>query len=164
MDAFNRGTPPADPQGNCYLPNYLPSMPPEGYQNGLYQPGEGALGMPMGGQGYDMMFPEGLPMGQQPELQSPQLPRPMQAPYPGTQPAPPKDAEQVKEPSKTKPKRRSKNDVNGRDFRCGCGKTYLSYPALYTHIKTKHNGQSPPGTPMFQSSRGRGRPRKVGLD
>jgi len=35
-----------------------------------------------------------------------------------------------------KGKRRSKNDVEGRDFKCNyCVKTYLSYPALYTHIK-----------------------------
>lgn len=31
-------------------------------------------------------------------------------------------------------KRRSKNDVDGRDYMCRyCDKTYLSYPALYTH-------------------------------
>jgi len=36
---------------------------------------------------------------------------------------------------KNKSKRRSKNDDQGRDFVCGCGKKYLSYPALYTHIK-----------------------------
>ena len=47
---------------------------------------------------------------------------------------------------KAKHKRRSKNDNHGRDFRCGCGKRYLSYPALYTHIKTKHDGQTPKGT------------------
>ena len=34
--------------------------------------------------------------------------------------------------------RRSRKDEEGRDFQCGCGKRYLSYPALYTHIKTKH--------------------------
>ena len=31
--------------------------------------------------------------------------------------------------------KRSKKDKSGRDFACGCGKKYLSYPALYTHIK-----------------------------
>lgn len=35
-----------------------------------------------------------------------------------------------------------------------CGKSYLSYPALYTHIKTKHN------TTGQVSTRGRGRPKK----
>ena len=34
--------------------------------------------------------------------------------------------------------RRSRKDEQGRDYVCGCGKKYLSYPALYTHIKTKH--------------------------
>jgi hypothetical protein len=65
-------------------------------------------------------------------------------------------------PPGTKQKRRSKNDSNGRDYVCGCGKTYLSYPALYTHIKTKHNGKTPDGTNanQVQNGRGRGRPRK----
>ena len=40
---------------------------------------------------------------------------------------------------KKKQKRRSKNDVHGRDYKCTfCDKTYLSYPALYTHMKNKH--------------------------
>ena len=42
--------------------------------------------------------------------------------------------------------RRSRKDEQGRDYVCGCGKRYLSYPALYTHIKTKHQGQQPQGT------------------
>jgi hypothetical protein len=25
-----------------------------------------------------------------------------------------------------------------RDFSCKCGKTYMSYPATYTHVKNKH--------------------------
>ena len=37
-------------------------------------------------------------------------------------------------------RRRSKNDVDGRDHKCKyCDKTYLSYPALYTHTKQKHS-------------------------
>lgn len=48
--------------------------------------------------------------------------------------------------SATKNKRRSKKDKIGRNFLCGCGKQYLSYPALYTHIKTKHSSVEPPGT------------------
>lgn len=33
-------------------------------------------------------------------------------------------------------RRRSKNDNEGRDHKCKyCEKTYLSYPALYTHTK-----------------------------
>lgn len=42
--------------------------------------------------------------------------------------------------------RRSRKDDQGRDYVCGCGKKYLSYPALYTHIKTKHEGHQPEGT------------------
>lgn len=45
-----------------------------------------------------------------------------------------------------KGRRRSKKDKVNRDFICGCSKSYLSYPALYTHIKNKHNGQPPKGT------------------
>ena len=29
---------------------------------------------------------------------------------------------------------------------CGCGKAYLSYPALYTHVKNKHDGIFPIGS------------------
>lgn len=29
----------------------------------------------------------------------------------------------------------------GKSFTCKCGKKYLSYPALYTHIKKKHEGK-----------------------
>lgn len=25
-----------------------------------------------------------------------------------------------------------------RDYKCPCGKTYLSYAALFTHVKQKH--------------------------
>ena len=42
---------------------------------------------------------------------------------------------------KTK-KRRTRKDDEGRNFNCTCGKSYLSYPALYTHIKTKHGGKA----------------------
>ena len=45
-------------------------------------------------------------------------------------------------------RRKSKNDNNIRNFICGCGKDYLSYPALYTHIKNKHNGIAPKGTTL----------------
>jgi hypothetical protein len=34
-------------------------------------------------------------------------------------------------------------DTVGRDFICPCGKAYLSYPALFTHIKQKHEGRAP---------------------
>jgi len=62
-----------------------------------------------------------------------------------------------------KGKRRSKTDPEGRSFLCGCGKNYLSYPALYTHVKNKHGGSQPQGTlvPNARSTRIRGRPRKL---
>jgi len=66
---------------------------------------------------------------------------------------------------KKKQKRRSKNDVHGRDYKCTfCDKTYLSYPALYTHMKNKH-AKGPDGQPLiaFNSGRGRGRPKKNSL-
>ena len=40
--------------------------------------------------------------------------------------------------------RKTRNDQEGREFICGaCKGGYLSYPALYTHIKTKHGGIAP---------------------
>ncbi|OMJ89734.1 hypothetical protein SteCoe_7999 [Stentor coeruleus] len=62
-----------------------------------------------------------------------------------------------------KNKRRSKNDKVNRSFTCGCGKSYLSYPALYTHIKTKHDGYNPQETISNNSfsSKKRGRPKKI---
>ena len=61
-----------------------------------------------------------------------------------------------------KQKRRSKNECYGRDYKCGCGKEYLSYPALYTHIKTKHDGKTPEVTNanQIQNGKWRGRPRE----
>ena len=59
-------------------------------------------------------------------------------------------------------RRRSKNDVDGRIHKCKyCDKTYLSYPALYTHTKQKHS-MGPDGEQRAPptSGRGRGRPRK----
>lgn len=47
-----------------------------------------------------------------------------------------------------KGRRRSKKDKSERNYRCGCSKTYFSYPALYTHIKNKHNGNPPDGTTL----------------
>jgi hypothetical protein len=51
-------------------------------------------------------------------------------------------------------KRRSKADIEGRNYVCKiCRKSYLSYPALYTHCKLKHNTNN-------SSGRSRGRPKK----
>ena len=52
--------------------------------------------------------------------------------------------------------RRSKKDFEGRTFNCEiCGKSYLSYAALYTHRKQKHNINVNNGR-----GKGRGRPKK----
>jgi len=65
------------------------------------------------------------------------------------------DDDKFEDGEKKRSKRRSKNDNEGRSYTCNmCGKSYLSYPALYTHIKTKHN------TTGQASTRGRGRPKK----
>ena len=69
------------------------------------------------------------------------------------------------EQRRQKNKRRSKNDQEGRTHKCSlCDKTYLSYPALYTHLKTKHaDAKGQDGQPLtpLQSGRGRGRPKKI---
>lgn len=50
-------------------------------------------------------------------------------------------------------KRKSKNEIAGRNFECqDCHKSYLSYPALYTHRKIKHKTNISLGK--------RGRPKK----
>ena len=55
-------------------------------------------------------------------------------------------------------KRRAKNEKEGRTFKCEyCSKSYLSYPALYTHCKNKHNISN-------TSGRERGRPKRQKLD
>ena len=51
--------------------------------------------------------------------------------------------------------RRSKKDRAAREFKCGCGKDYLSFPALYTHIKNKHHGISPPNTELPSQNKAR---------
>lgn len=33
------------------------------------------------------------------------------------------------------------SNLKSRDFICACGKNYLSYAALFTHIKQKHEGK-----------------------
>ena len=62
------------------------------------------------------------------------------------------------ENNKKQLKRRSKREVEGRNYICKlCSKSYLSYPALYTHYKQKHNTNN-------SSGRGRGRPKKTNLE
>lgn len=54
-----------------------------------------------------------------------------------------------------KNKRRSKNDPEGRSFKCDiCGKSYLSKPAVTQHVKSKHPDE------LNGIKRGRGRPKK----
>ncbi len=48
--------------------------------------------------------------------------------------------------------RRLKNSNLERNFICGCGKSYLSNAALYTHTKTKHSGKYPLGTKIFNKT------------
>lgn len=45
-----------------------------------------------------------------------------------------------------KKKRRPRSAAGERNYICGCGKAYLSYPALYTHVKNKHEGIFPIGS------------------
>ena len=58
---------------------------------------------------------------------------------------------------KTKRRRRGKNEINDRNYRCpDCDKCYLSGPALTTHRKNKH------GYGTNGEKRNRGRPKKDG--
>ena len=50
------------------------------------------------------------------------------------------DGDEKNSKSKKKRERRSKEEADERNYICGCGKSYLSYAALYTHAKTKHEG------------------------
>jgi hypothetical protein len=58
--------------------------------------------------------------------------------------------------------RRQKTKVNPEEkqFKCGCGKAYLSYAALYTHCKVKHTGIFPEGTNAGEKKK-QGRPKVV---
>ena len=50
------------------------------------------------------------------------------------------NTEENDENKKKKGTRRSKREAEGRNYVCKmCSKSYLSYPALYTHYKQKHN-------------------------
>ena len=47
---------------------------------------------------------------------------------------------------KVKQPRRTKKNFEGELIHCGCGKSYMSYPALSQHIKAKHENVAPEGT------------------
>lgn len=72
--------------------------------------------------------------------------------------------------SSLKIKKKSRNtNVGDRNFLCGgCNRGYKSYPALYLHIKRKHDGVRPTNTriskPTMSASKDKihtGRPQKV---
>lgn len=76
------------------------------------------------------------------------------------------------QPNSVKISKEPKKDLKGGfTFICGgCPKTYKSYPALYLHIKRKHQGIRPPNTkiskpaqPIFVGTAQTGRPSKVSL-
>ncbi|KAL4499897.1 hypothetical protein ABPG72_015246 [Tetrahymena utriculariae] len=50
--------------------------------------------------------------------------------------------------------RRSRSDNHNREFFCGCGKSYLSNAALYTHVKQKHGGVAQNGSQQPSASAG----------
>lgn len=129
---------------NPYYAPYMQPLFPDAYQNGMFNQNEVPMTIPMPNPGFQDINP---PVGQNLMVEEAVVQH-------ATPPAEPEQA-------KPKPKRRSKNEKNGRDHKCGCGKTYLSYPALYTHIKTKHGGKNPNGIDQQPSSRTRGRPKKV---
>lgn len=123
-----------------YYAPYIQQLFPEPYPNGMYNQNE-------------VMMPLGMANSNYQDIQTPAVQEQV------AEDPPPPPPEQ--EPVKPKHKRRSKNEKVGRDYICGCGKDYLSYPALYTHIKTKHGGKNPNGTDQIASSRTRGRPKKA---
>jgi len=54
---------------------------------------------------------------------------------------------------------RKQAEEPARVFQCSCGKTYMSYSALYSHNKQKHGGE-PTNLPSGRGGRKRGRPPK----
>ena len=59
--------------------------------------------------------------------------------------------------------RRNRSDLASRDYHCPCGKAYLSYPALYTHIKKYHKQEEQMlehATMPFKEGK-RGRPKEA---
>jgi hypothetical protein len=131
---------------NAYYNAYMPQLFSDAYQNGMYNQNEVMMPIPLSNNGFQE--------GNQPVVQNQVAEEAPAVAVPLPTPAEPESVKQ-------KPKRRSKNEKNGRNYICSCGKDYLSYPALYTHIKNKHNGKNPNGADQPASSRARGRPKKV---
>lgn len=73
------------------------------------------------------------------------------------------------QPDSVKIKKQRKNEDDSKGFVCGgCSRGYKSYPALYLHVKRKHNGEMPNNTKVTKSPRPKlhisvqpGRPNKV---
>ena len=60
----------------------------------------------------------------------------------------------------TEQQRRSRYEKEGRDYKCQvCERTYLSYPAMYAHMKNKHAVDPQQATPN-SNGKLRGRPKK----
>ena len=70
------------------------------------------------------------------------------------------DQNNINSHKQIKRKRRSKNDQEGRMFKCECGKAYLSQLALSNHKKSKHDTAD---LSELSIKRGRGRPKKAVL-
>lgn len=130
--------------GKEYPRQYIPGMPYNGEFAGY---------MPSDYPSVPTQQISGLPMAAATQIRNPYFPQTQpQVQYTSAQPQNPGQS------MKTKGKRRSKNETEGRNYKCNqCDRTYLSYPALYTHIKTKHSVQ---GEAPMTSGRGRGRPKK----
>ncbi len=74
---------------------------------------------------------------------------------------PPADADNAEKKPR---KRRTLDETSKRDFVCGCGKKYVSYPAIYLHVQRKHTGEWPENTILPQKNEGndkiqKGRPK-----
>ena len=97
-----------------------------------------------------------------PFMLPPANPLPMPDAQPQSAPQAPPISEESKNATqgkKEKPKETPKEDFQGRLYKCcKCDKSYLSYPALYTHTKLKH--LQPGESPSITNGRMRGRPRK----
>ena len=48
--------------------------------------------------------------------------------------------------------KRIRNSSGPRNFVCGCSKMYLSYPAIYTHVRNKHGGRFPANSYIHKDS------------
>ncbi len=143
-------------QPNPQVPG-MPPMGPEAFYN-IFPSFRslGLLPLPYDSAFASSMFP---PQQQQPFQMPPMMSTP--------QPVQPSSIPPVSIPQQSpvrenggRSSRKAREDPDaGRLYKCSkCDKTYLSYPALYTHTKLKH--LQPGETPSITNGRMRGRPRK----